>query len=421
MVVERPPNSRQRNFRKFACARFLGKREFVFRCAQSFSAGRRRRGGEGRASDRCWRRRRARVSIRGRELTISRQQRDRAGAGRNRRDRAARCPRPRRPAGRASGIPRRISPRRARSRRDRDGASRPVADPLRRRGPAAALVWRPRGSARRRRRWPLAVGAARPCCRDFPARRARPAPRPCRAPARPRRARSSRSPPPGPGARRVPRARPIPPGTARARPARRGPLRIAHADQLGDRGHRRRGRTLDEAERRHRLGADVGRQMDVARERAQRVLRRRCPRRGERVDDHLGRLVAANEREHRADRVVVAAKQRLDPRGKAVSFMAGGDGRQQVVDPLVVRGRAGRDRRHAVTLVSRGRANAGLQIRRLRSTRKPSRAPLMPRATTRRGEIAMGEPPAHATTRTARPRPGKLRAKPARNGRRLRP
>ena len=68
---------------------------------------------------------------------------------------------------------------------------------------------------------------------------------------------------------------------------------------------------------------------------------------GERVDDHLGRLLAANEREHRADRVVVAAKQRLDPRGKAVSFVAGGDGRQEVVDPLLVRGRTGGDRRHA--------------------------------------------------------------------------
>jgi hypothetical protein len=40
--------------------------------------------------------------------------------------------------------------------------------------------------------------------------------------------------------------------------------------------------------------------------------------------------------------------------------MAGGDGREQVVDPLVGRGRAGLDRGRAVNLRSRGGPNVGL-------------------------------------------------------------
>ena len=254
----------------------------------------------------------------------------------------------------------------------------------------------------------------------FPARRARRGPRPCRAPRGlgqhdlldRRRLR--------PGDRRGPRARQIPRGTSRARPARRRhrlgsptPISSAMAVIVGastpDAGR------ATTPPRRGRGRAD-GRRARAA----QRVLRRRCPRRGERVDDHLGGLVArmnaSTARTASSSRRSSASMRAGRP---SPSWPAATAASRSSIRSSCAAGRAS-DRRHALTLLSRGR--------RTLACRSAGRAPHETVASAadaasdhKARRDREGEAPAHATTRTARPRPGKLRSKPARNGRRVRP
>ena len=87
------------------------------------------------------------------------------------------------------------------------------------------------------------------------------------------------------------------------------------------------------------------------------------PARGQRVDDHLRRLAAMDERQRRAHGRVILAKRGLDARGQPVALVPGGDRRQQLVDVLLARRRRGHPGRGRFGARAVGGANVGLQVR----------------------------------------------------------